>query len=129
MSHPEPNDLGILLVSPEGQTVLLMSRAGGSDPVPEQAPITLTFDDAGLSHIPETSIEGGTFQPSACPPIPTLPSPAPAPPYGSAMSALNGPTRNPNGIWKLYVYDFGGGTPSVGKIEGSWCLTISPTTP
>ncbi len=127
--QPKPADLGILLEDPEGQTVMLMSHAGGNSPVPEQAGVTLTFDDLAQSQIPDWYIASGIYQPSPYQPVPTMPWPAPAPGYGTGLSTFNGPARNPNGVWKLYVWDFGGGDPSVGQIQGSWCLTISPFTP
>jgi hypothetical protein len=132
LSHIAPGNLGILLVSPRGQAVMLMSHAGGSDPIQN---VVLTFDDSAAYQLPDTpppQIYSGSYLPSPYTPIPTMPSvnpsPPPPPPYGTALSAFNGtgPNYDPNGTWQLYVYDFGTGSFSTGYITGSWCLSITP---
>jgi uncharacterized repeat protein (TIGR01451 family) len=113
--HIFPSDVDLLLVSPASQSVLLLSRVGSGITI---SGITLTFDDAAGSSL-STPIVSGTFRPTANGSI-TLPAPAPAPPYGSTLSTLNG--ISPNGNWKLFVYDHSSG--DSGVITAGWSLTL-----
>ncbi|MGX5576189.1 hypothetical protein ACWKTS_33905 [Bacillus toyonensis] len=120
ISHPTPAHIDILLVGPQGQTVILMSDAGG---VADISSVILTFDDNAPAPLPQLGqIVSGTFKPSNYGgPIPdNFPSPSPAPPYESTLSVFNG--TNPNGIWNLFVVDdfpF-----DSGSISNGWELTI-----
>lgn len=128
VSHTFPDDLDILLVGPQGQRVIVMSDAGGADPITDT---TLSFDDSAAASVPdgtapapgahrptdivETGEENDTFSP-----------PAPGGPYSTELAAFNG--TNPNGTWSLYVFDDAAG--DTGDIEG-WSLRIvvaAPTT-
>src|SRR5204863_4832230 len=112
-----------LLVGPGGQKVLLMSDAGGSTGISN---VTLTFDDAAASKLPDSAgITSGTYRPTDFATGDTFPSPAPAGPYGTALSVFNG--LNPNGTWSLYVLDDEAG--DSGSIAGGWSLKFTyPTT-
>jgi len=123
LSHTFPDDLVILLVSPTGQKAMVMAHAGGGSVV---ANAMLTFDDQAPGPPPDnTPILSGTYQPVSYAPTATLPSPAPAGPYATALSTFNG--LNPNGVWSLYVYDDSAGY--TGTLQG-WSLKIlSGTTP
>jgi hypothetical protein len=118
-----PDDLDILLVGPAGQTVVLMSDAGANAVL---SGVTLTFDDDAASGLPDGLFFGsGTFRPTNWEGADTFASPAPSGPYGATLSVFNG--TNPNGTWKLFVFDdedLGDGT-----IAGGWSLTITSTTP
>ncbi|NJN96401.1 MAG: S8 family serine peptidase [Anaerolineales bacterium] len=119
LSHTFPDDVDILLVGPGGQRVILMSDAGGSLDITN---ITLTFDDAAAASLPDnTIITSGAYKPTNFGTGDTFPTPAPAGPYGSALSAFNG--TNPNGTWQLYVTD--AFSPDSGSIAGGWSLTIT----
>uniref|UniRef100_UPI00260FD3EF tandem-95 repeat protein n=1 Tax=uncultured Azohydromonas sp. TaxID=487342 RepID=UPI00260FD3EF len=62
ITHTYPDDLDILLVGPQGQSVLLMSDAGGSGDVNG---ITLTFDDAAAAGLSDSGqLVSGRFKPS-----------------------------------------------------------------
>ena len=50
---------------------------------------------------------------------------APAPPYGSTLSALNG--GNPNGAWSLFVLD--DQSPDSGIISNGWFITLTIGSP
>ncbi|HEY6168605.1 MAG TPA: proprotein convertase P-domain-containing protein, partial [Verrucomicrobiae bacterium] len=119
ISHTYPADVDILLVSPGGQKVMLMSSAGSGFDIVN---VNLTFDDSAAQIIPAGSqISSGTFRPanyssSAF----NLPSNAPAGPYLTNLSAFNG--INPNGTWQLFVNDHAGA--DFGTI-GNWSLTIA----
>jgi subtilisin-like proprotein convertase family protein len=124
LTHAGPQDIDIVLVSPTGQSVILMSDNGGVNPVNL---VNLTFDDAAAASLPDNTapIVAGTFKPSNVDDNDpaggdVFPAPAPAGPYGAALGALNG---NPaNGTWNLYVID--DAVNQAGSIT-SWTLDIT----
>lgn len=122
LTHTFPDDLDMLLVSPGGQKLLLMSDAGGSGDVNG---ITLTFDAAAASTLANSNqISAGTYRPTNYGSGDTFPSPAPGTPYASALSTFNG--SNPNGAWSLYVRDDASG--DGGSLAQGWELTITTGT-
>ncbi len=122
-SHTWPDDINVLLVGPAGQKMVLWQNAGGSSAI---TGVTLTFDDAAASFLPDAGpIVSGTFKPSQYGSVATYPAPAPAGPYGTALSAFNGTA--PNGTWSLYVFDDTAG--DAGSISGGWSLSITPQVP
>jgi subtilisin-like proprotein convertase family protein len=127
LSHTFPDDVGVLLVGPEGQKTILMTDVGGTGANPASG-VNLTFDDAASSALPdEGQLVSGTYQPTrgiltnnSCSAPSSFPAPAPEGPYGTSLSVFNG--TNPNGTWQLYVIDdtrF-----DAGSITG-WSLDIS----
>lgn len=105
LSHTWPDDLDVLLVGPEGQNVMLMSDAGGSLDVEN---VTLKFDDAAADFLPDSGqIVSGTFKSTNYEMDTNLPNPAPPQPYGTTLSVFDG--LNPNGTWRLFVFDDAGG--------------------
>jgi len=119
--HTFPDDLDVLLVSPLGQTVMLMSDAGGNaDFVPGSS---ITFDDEAATPVPDNTalVNGATYRPAnydgadgdAFPPS------APAGPYGTDLSVYRG--TSPLGSWFLYVLDDAGG--DVGSAS-KWCINV-----
>ncbi|MBK8022711.1 MAG: matrixin family metalloprotease [Chloroflexi bacterium] len=100
MYHTWPNDMDILLVSPTGQKVMLMSDACSSV---DLVNASLTFDDAAAAAIGTGTCVSGTYRPADYEAGETFPSPAPAGPYATTLTSFNG--ANPNGTWSLYVYD------------------------
>lgn len=127
-SHTYPDDVGVLLVGPAGQNVMLMHDVGGSLDI---SGIALTFDDAAAGSLPDaTQITAGTYKPTAGTTAGggvsgAPPAPAPAGPYGSTLSVFNGTAAN--GTWNLYVYDDTSG--DSGSISGGWTLTITMNVP
>ena len=127
LSHEFPDDAGLLLVSPEGQSVILMADSGGGESV---SGINLTFDDAASDPVPDNTalVSESTYRPSQGTPFfsdectASFPG-APAGPYGTSLSVFNG--TDPNGDWQLYVIDDTRGF--AGSITG-WSLDISTTT-
>jgi subtilisin-like proprotein convertase family protein len=130
-SHTFADDVDMLLVGPQGQSVILMSDAIGD--VADK--LTLTFDDQAANFLPDEdpAVSGpykptnyGPSSPDACPNEPstdTWPG-APVGPYGSTLSVFNG--IDPNGTWNLYIVDDCAG--DAGSISGGWSLTFtSPT--
>ncbi len=124
VSHTFPGDFDILLAGPSGQTVILMSDAGGGI---DMADVTVTFDDAAEASLPNVGvINSAPYRPTNLDPdTDVFPPPAPARPYGAALSVFNG--TNPNGVWSLYVVD--DLSSDVGIIAGGWGLDISTVDP
>ncbi len=121
LTHSFPDDLDILLVSPDGKGVILMSDAGAGADV---ASIDLTFDDAAETSLPDASvISAGQYKPTNYGSGDVF-SGAPAGPYGTALASFIGIV--PNGDWKLYIVDDGAG--DAGSITG-WSLSIQTTIP
>lgn len=115
LSHTFPDDIDIALVGPTGRQVLLMTDAGGGGNITNR---TLTFDRGATQSLPDGGpIVSGTYLPSVYGPYNgTLPAGT----MFSSLSAFNG--VNPNGTWKLFVYDDAGG--DVGAIASGWSLNI-----
>ena len=124
LTHTFPHDISVLLVSPTGGNVLLMSHTGGGHAV--TSPITLTFDDAAASLLPSSALlTTGTNQPSSYPGTVAFPPPAPSSSYGSALAAVTG--QDPNGAWTLFVLDDTAG--DAGLIAGGWSLNLTYVVP
>jgi hypothetical protein len=119
-NHARPSNVDILLVGPYGQAAILLADAGGGT---DAVGASLVFDDAAPTTVP-TPIVSGMYKPTNLGSF-NGPSPAPAGPYGNALSIFNG--TSPNGTWDLYVYDDTGG--SVGSITGGWSLDITTNGP
>jgi extracellular elastinolytic metalloproteinase len=114
-THTFLNDLEVLLVGPAGQRVMLMSR------IPFATGYTgnLTFSDAGLP-FPD-GLSAGLVRPTGSGWTGSIPAPAPARPYASALSSLAG--TNVVGPWSLYVYDWFNG--DFGAVNGGWSITFT----
>ena len=123
MGHQYPSDVSILLVGPQGQKVVLQSRAGGSVSFSDTR---VTFDDNASAVLPQFSlIADGTYKPTDYKTSDTFFSPAPVAPYGHALSDFIG--TNPNGTWSLYVQD--DQAQESGIITGGWVLAIKTPVP
>jgi len=122
LTHPRPDDIDVLLVSPAGQKIRLMSDAGGTTPV---SGARLTFTATGAALPDEGPITTGTYSPSnyrgAEGDADPFAAPAPAAPYGSSFADFVGTA--PNGNWDLYIVD--DTTPDGGSISFGWALAIS----
>ncbi len=119
-SHARPDDVDILLVSPNGKNLALMSDVGGANSVNS---LNLTFDDAAANS-PPTPLVSGTFKPLNISSefFDTFLNPAPLRPYGnSGLSDFE--NFSPNGEWRLYVVD--DSQNNSGSISGGWSLDIT----
>ncbi|HEY7166894.1 MAG TPA: hypothetical protein VIB79_20180 [Candidatus Binatia bacterium] len=119
-SRTFPSDVGVLLVSPTGQKVVLMNDVGGITPVNN---VNLTFDDEASSSLslggPLTS---GIFKPTNLAPTDAFDPPVlTAGPYASSLSAFDG--KLPTGTWSLFVKDFQSG--DGGSISGGFGLQVT----
>lgn len=119
LSSERPDDLDILLVSPEGQSIILMADAGGDAPVSR---VNLTFDDDASSLVPdEDRLTTDSFRPAAHDLDFIFPSPAPPQAFAATLSAFDG--TDPNGTWSLFVIDDERG--AISSIAGGFTLTIT----
>jgi hypothetical protein len=131
--HQSPDDVGVLLVGPQGQTALVMSEVGGNRADRVKCCITLTLDDEAPEFLTDNHLPGdqplstGRFKPTqgtqilGSNPVPAdFPDPAPLHPYGQTLSVFDG--TDPNGTWKLFVIDDTSNI-LVGKF-GGWQLQI-----
>ena len=131
VNHTYPEDIDILLVSPTGAKCLLMSDAGGGASTANPlVNVTITFDDAAATTIPDSNqIVTATYRPAnwfGTGSADTFPPPAPAGPYTNvSLAVFNG--TNPNGVWLLYVVDDENG--DIGNIAGGWTLNLTTTEP
>jgi subtilisin-like proprotein convertase family protein len=118
-SHTSPDDVDVMLVAPNGRSVVLMSDAGGTT---EVGGLNLTFDDTAASNLPDSApLTSGTYKPTDFEPGETFPTPAPqGAPTGTTLNAFYGSA--PTGVWKLFVVDDTGG--NTGSIAGSWTLNL-----
>src|ERR1044072_7965297 len=127
-SHTVPQDVDIMLVSPDGRGLVVMADAGGNVPA---SGANITIDDA--ASIPISSpIVTGSYTPADATisgEVDTFQRPAPArPAYGRRpLATFNG--VNPNGTWTLFVVD--DTQNNSGSISGGWSLDITtvPTPP
>lgn len=118
--HTWPNDVDIVLVSPSGKSVVLMSDACGSADIED---FTWVFSDSALG--PMSGACGGFVYKPTDISIPGYPDrwPRPAPPGNprfKTLGAFDGEVAN--GTWRLFVVDDGAN--DSGDIEGGWSLSI-----
>jgi hypothetical protein len=119
-SHTAPEDVSVLLAGPTAASVVLMGGPGGTV---DASNLTFTFSDAAAASLPcgDAVLTSGTYKPNTCFPGDIFAAPAPAKPYGAALSGFDG--TDANGTWNLYVQDFGPG--DTGSISGGWSLDIT----
>lgn len=124
LNHSHPDDLDILLVSPSGTKVMLMSDAGGTNAV-NAATLVFVGEAAGYQYPPyqdaissyATSLYWcGNYEGESD----SMPSPAPSAPYGTDLDVLKQTDPCPNGTWRLYISDDRQG--QTGALYGSWTL-------
>jgi subtilisin-like proprotein convertase family protein len=120
--HTRPQDLDVLLLSPAGKSVLVMSDAGDTVPIPEESPINLAFADAATRTLPQSAgLTPGLYKPTNYDNddfwredfLITAPT-------DTTLNALG--ADDPNGMWRLFVTDDTIG--DVGGIIGGWTLTF-----
>ena len=134
--HTWPDDVGMLLVAPNGAKMVIWSDVGGANGV---SGLNISLDDAAASYLSDAGmLSSGTFKPTsvgdddmfpltgATPPPSTCETAGSCPqaaPAGTATfaSVFNG--IDPNGEWRLYTTDCCGG--DTGAIEGGWSITIT----
>jgi len=121
VSHTFPNDIEIALAGPTGVALVILADIGNPTDI---VGIDLTFDDQATAVLSNSgTVTGGTYQVAQNGTLPlhlSLPSPLSVT-FGQTLSVFNG--LDPNGDWRLFVNDDGGG--DVGSIAGGWSLTFN----
>jgi subtilisin-like proprotein convertase family protein len=117
ISHTRSQDIDVLLQSPSGQNVILMSDVGAA-----AANATYTFEDIG----PAMSITGvnltGTYKPTNNGTPDNFPAPGPGV-VSQPSPAISMFTGNYNGTWRLFVLD-DDGTADQGVISGGYSINF-----
>lgn len=123
LSNRFPTGIDMFLQGPGGQRVMLMSDSGGPAQVDNA---TMVFDDNAGAFVPYP-ITDGTYKPTNLDDgsNDVFPAPAPAGPYGNALSVFNG--SDPNGVWSLYVAS--DDQFASGSIANGWDLILGPDSP
>jgi len=120
ITHPEADQIDVLLVGPRGQKTILMSDTCGDEDFNAKI---FFFADVSPFALPSslcTTAHG--YKPSDTEPgADSFDPPAPPGPYPAAMSVFNG-TR-PGGEWSLFVVD--DEAADAGLIEDGWLLQVS----
>jgi subtilisin-like proprotein convertase family protein len=120
-SHTFPDDMGILLQAPNGDTVVIEDGAGdGTDAVG----LNWVFDDSFAAPLPTAgALVSGNFKPGQNQYSDLFAAPAPAAGswFTTFAAAFNG--DNANGTWNLLVQDFIGGD---GGSITSWSINLAP---
>lgn len=142
--HDIPADVDMLLESPGGQSVMLMSDAGDTASIPQSSPISFSFADSG-TRLPSddpnnpngsTLQTNMTYKPADYDSSPDAENecvlfPAPITDAGDAFSGtvatLAGLGTTANGVWNLKISDDCGEPGGGGGAIGSWCLVINGT--
>jgi subtilisin-like proprotein convertase family protein len=121
LRHPNPDNLDLMLVGPQGQNAVIMSDVGGTNAADD---LTITLDDTAPAILPDAGpLVNGTYKPTNVVDGSVDSVGTPAPLGGSALSIFNG--TNPKGAWKLYVMDDSG--VAAGSIGGGWGLSFTTT--
>jgi len=129
-SHTFPGDVNMVMVGPTGAAFLIQSNAGGGI---DAVNITYTISDAAGTPMPEPAslLDSGVYKPTNHPGgSDNFPAPGPGSNHhnpgplndGAATFASVFGGTNPNGIWKLFVYDeFANDS---GSIAGGWSIAF-----
>ena len=105
LSHSFPDDLDIMLVSPTGIAIKLMSDCGGSG-ANRLTGVDLVFDDNAPTYLPDSGlILSGTYKPSDYDTQNADSFQPPAPPNATTALLSSFFGSDPNGVWSLYVVD------------------------
>jgi subtilisin-like proprotein convertase family protein len=122
VGHTNPRGIGVLLVSPSGDTVNVMRLNCSSIAIED---FTWILDQQASTPMPQ---DGGVscpefvYRPNPFNGGDPWPAPAPAGPHGVSLNDFNG--ENANGTWKLFVADFFQDN-DVGDMERGWTLTVT----
>lgn len=117
-NHTFPDDVDLVLVSPTGQAVILMSDCGGGTDATGQ---NFTFDDAAAANLSDAAFNpSGTYKCTNFGAGDNWPAPGPGgTPSATTLSTFTG---NMNGTWNLFAFDDVSG--DIGLIS-TWSITFN----
>ena len=125
-THTFPDDVDVLLIGPTGESVILMSDAGGFQAV---GSLTLVIDNQAQARLlndgPLPSNCLCDFKPTNYRPSDSFPSVVLAGNPGKSLSVFN--RTEPFGTWELYVVDDVGG--DAGAFVEGWGLEFTVRVP
>ncbi len=139
LTHPRPFEVGVVLVGPGGQALLLMDGVTSGVTAQPASNVTVTVDDEAAAAFPPSSALASTsYRPASYVADDFFPAPGPQFAYGNPGPAGGGTQTlssiydgtSPNGTWNLYVRDFV--TVNSGQIAAGWSLEFpdaAATTP
>jgi len=122
LSHDHSADISLLLVSPLGKEIMLMSNVGGNSGVSDATLAFRQWEPPPVQADPIPSGDATVFGPSnygqvsQMPQVGTDPPPTNSVPYSINLNDVQ--YDNPNGRWKLYIYDWYNN--AHGHLYGSW---------
>lgn len=121
LNHTSPGDLGVLLQSPSGRNLVLMS---GDAEDADAVSVTLAFDDDAQEYISDEVLVSGIFKPTFHV-GPAFPAPAPSTQRVDRFADLT--TPEVNGVWFLFVNDqrLSSLFETPGQIASGWSLTFT----
>lgn len=111
LTHGFPEDMNVLIVSPAGTAVVLMSDTCGAASLLRS---TLRFDDSAPASLPdgngiaECQQSSATVKPFDAEEPETVIKGAPNGPYSAGLNAFNG--QSATGTWRLFLLDDQGGS-------------------
>jgi subtilisin-like proprotein convertase family protein len=123
-NHSFPDDVDVVLVSPSGTAVLLMSDAGGGT---DAVGVDYVLDDAAAATLADNALSpSGTYKPTNYGTPDAFAAPGPGAVSQANPTLASFGSGNHNGTWRLYVVDDASG--DAGYI-GNWTMTfdIPPT--
>lgn len=125
LSHEYTRDLDVLLVAPNGRSVLVMGDAGAVGTLSSVSGLNITFDDQAGAPVPKdpNPLVSGRFRPAnydSTGDESGFPAPAPGSGAAAKLGTFNG--IDPNGTWRLFVVD-DAEDDDTGSIAG-WSLRI-----
>ena len=133
ISHTFPDDVDMLLVSPNGSKMVIWSDACGTNATP-LSNVFIVVNDSAPTPLPDAGpCLGQAYKPADyASATDAFPAPAPAPPYQrpttNGSATLNGTFAgsSPTGTWSLYVVDDLSG--DSGSITSGWSLNLQGPT-
>jgi hypothetical protein len=115
--HTNPDDIDVMLAFGDRRAVI-MGSAGGTTNITS---VTLVLDDEAANALPDAAaLTSGAFRPTSYVGG-SLPYPAPTNTGDVALSTFDG--AQPDGTWRLWVYDDNGG--GIGNVDGGWTLEVT----
>lgn len=124
INHTSSEDIDIILQSPSGQNVILMSDVGATTAI---SGATYILADSGPGMSTTGTNPAGTYKPTNNGSPDNFPAPGPGSVIQTAP-ALSFFTGSMNGTWKLFVVD-DDGTANQGSIAGGYTITFDAYLP